>query len=72
MLITLFFSYKLIVLTRIVRSVLALALGAVIGKYRPKGFKNIAICLVTGAGCLSWFLMFLIYVLTVAEGMELF
>jgi len=57
-----FFSYKLIVLTRIVWSVLALALGAVIGKYRPTSFTNIAICLVTLLGCVSWFLMFMIAV----------
>ena len=70
--ITLVFSYKLIVLTRIVWSVLALALGAVIGKYRPtKSFTNMAICLLTFVGCVSWFLMLLLYILTVAEGMEL-
>lgn len=64
---------KLIVLTRIARSVLALALGAVIGKYRPiKSLKNMTICVVTGMGCLSWFLMLLLYILTVAEGIELF
>ncbi len=57
-----FFGYKLIVLTRIVWSVLALALGAVIGKYRPTSFTNIAICLVTLLGCVSWFLMFMIAV----------
>ena len=67
-----FFSYKLIVLTRIVWSVLALALGAVIGKYRPtKSFGNQIICFVTFLGCVSWFLMLLLYILTVAEGMEL-
>ncbi len=65
---TLFASYKLIVLTRMVWSVLALALGAVVGKYRPKGFKNIAICLVTGAGCLAWFW---IYIIAVVVEMEL-
>ena len=43
-------------------SVLALALGAVIGKYRPTSFTNIAICLVTLLGCVSWFLMFMIAV----------
>ena len=70
--ITLFLNYKLIVFIRIVRSVLALALGAVIGKYKPlKSFTNMAICLVTLLGCVSWFLMLLLYILTVAEGMEL-
>ncbi len=67
-----FFSYKLIVLTRIVWSVCVLALGAVVGKYKPlKSFTNMAICLVTFVGCMSWFLMLLLYILTVAEGMEL-
>lgn len=66
---TLFASYKLIVLTRMVWSVLALALGAVIGKYSPsKNFQNLAIVLVTSAGALSWFL---IYLLTVIVEMEL-
>ena len=60
---TFFASYKLIVLTRMVWSVLALALGAVIGKYRPKGFKNIAICLITSAGCLAWLLIYILIVL---------
>ncbi len=71
--ITLFLNYKLIVFIRIVRSVLALALGAVIGKYKPlKSFKNKVICFVTFVGCMSWFLMLLLYILTVAEGIELF
>jgi len=69
---TLFLGYKVVVLTRMVWSVCALALGAVIGKYRPtKSFTNMAICGVTFVGCLSWFLMLLLYILTVAEGMEL-
>ena len=68
--ITFFASYKLVVLTRMVRSVCALALGAVIGKYRPtKSFKNLAICLITFLGCLSWFL---IYILAVVGEMDLF
>ena len=59
-----FFSYKLIVLTRIVWSVLALALGAVIGKYNPtKSFKNQIICLLTFVGCMSWLLIFTIVVM---------
>jgi len=66
---TLFASYKLIVLTRMVWSVLALALGAVIGKYKPKGFKNIAICSVACTGFLAWFL---IYIIAVVVEMELF
>jgi len=42
--VTLFAGYKLIVLTRMVWSACALAMGIVIGKYRPtKGFKNMAI-----------------------------
>ena len=62
---TLFASYKLIVLTRMVWSVLALALGAVIGKYKPtQSLKNMAIFLVTSAGCLAWLL---IYIIAVAE-----
>jgi len=62
---TFFASYKLIVLTRMVWSVLALALGAVIGKYKPtKSLKNMAIFLVTSAGCLAWLL---IYIIAVAE-----
>ena len=66
---TLFASYKLIVLTRMVWSVLALALGAVIGKYQPtQSLKNMAIFLVTSAGCLAWLL---IYIIAVAE-MDLF
>ncbi len=41
--VTLFAGYKLIVLTRMVWSGCALAMGIVIGKYRPtKGFKNMA------------------------------
>jgi hypothetical protein len=45
-------------------------MGIVIGKYRPtKGFKNMAICLVTFAGLMSWFF---IYLLTVVAEMELF
>ncbi len=68
--VTLFGGYKLFALTRMVWSVYALAMGAVIGKYRPtKSFKNMAICLVTFAGCMSWFL---IYILTVFAGIELF
>lgn len=66
--VTLFFGYKVVVLTRMLWSVLALALGAVIGKYRPlKSFTNMAICLVTFVGCMSWFLMLFLYILTVAE-----
>lgn len=66
---TWFASYKLIVLTRMVWSVLALALGAVIGKYKPtQSLKNMAIFLVTSAGCLAWLL---IYIIAVAE-MDLF
>jgi len=66
---TLFASYKLIVLTRMVWSVLTLALGAVIGKYKPtQSLKNMAIFLVTSAGCLAWLL---IYIIAVAE-MDLF
>jgi len=62
---TWFASYKLIVLTRMVWSVLALALGAVIGKYKPtQSLKNMAIFLVTSAGCLAWLL---IYIIAVAE-----
>ncbi len=68
--VTLFAGYKLIVLTRMVWSGCALAMGIVIGKYRPtKSFKNMAICLVTFAGCMSWFF---IYILTVVAEMELF
>ncbi len=67
---TFFASYKQIVLTRMIWSVLALALGAVIGKYRPlKSFTNMAICLVTCTGCLAWFL---IYVIAVVVEMGLF
>ncbi len=70
--VTFIFGYKVAVFTRMVWSVLALALGAVIGKYRPtKSLTNMAICLVTFVGCVSWFLMLLLYILTVAEGMEL-
>jgi len=66
---TWFASYKLIVLTRMVWSVLALALGAVIGKYKPtQNLKNMAIFLITSAGCLAWLL---IYIIAVAE-MDLF
>ena len=66
---TWFASYKLIVLTRMVWSVLALALGAVIGKYKPtQSLKNMAIFLITSAGCLAWLL---IYIIAVAE-MDLF
>jgi len=65
--VTLFFGYKVVVLTRMLWSVLALALGAVIGKYRPTSFTNMAICLVTFVGCMSWFLMLFLYILTVAE-----
>ena len=62
--ITFFASYKLVVLTRMVWSVCALAMGAVIGKYRPtKSFTNMAICLVTLVGCLSWFLIYIIAVM---------
>ena len=57
---TLFVSYKLLVLTRMVWSVLALALGAVIGKYRPTNFTNIVICLFTFLGCVSWFLIYIV------------
>ena len=68
--VTFFAGYKLIVLTRMVWSACALAMGIVIGKYRPtKGFKNMAICLVTFAGLMSWFF---IYLLTVFAEMELF
>jgi len=68
--VTLFGGYKLFALTRMLWSVYALAMGAVIGKYRPtKSFKNMAICLVTFAGCMSWIL---IYILTVFAGIELF
>jgi len=50
-------------------SVLALALGAVIGKYKPtQSLKNMAIFLVTSVGCLAWLL---IYIVAVAE-MDLF
>ncbi len=67
--VTLFGGYKVFVLTRMVWSICGLAMGAVIGKYRPtKSFKNMAICLVTFAGCMSWFL---IYLLTVVAEMEL-
>ena len=70
--VTLFGGYKVFVLTRMVWSVCALAMGAVIGKYRPtKSFKNMAICLVTFAGCMSWFLMGFLYILTVVAEMEL-
>ena len=66
---TWFASYKLIVLTRMVWRVLALALGAVIGKYKPtQSLKNMAIFLITSAGCLAWLL---IYIIAVAE-MDLF
>ncbi len=41
-------------------SVLALALGAVIGKYRPTNFTNIVICLFTFLGCVSWFLIYIV------------
>ena len=62
--VTLFGGYKLFVLTRMVWSVCALAMGAVIGKYRPtKSFKNMAICVVTGVGCLSWFLIYIVAVM---------
>ena len=62
--ITLFFNYKLIVLTRMVWSVCALAMGAVIGKYKAtKSFKNMVICVVTGVGCLSWFLIYIVAVM---------
>ena len=67
--VTFIFGYKLAVLTRMVWSVLALALGAVIGKYKPtQSLKNMAIFLVTSAGCLAWLL---IYIIAVAE-MDLF
>ncbi len=69
--VTLFFGFKVVFLTRMVWSVCALALGAVIGKYRPTNFTNILICLFTFWGFISWFLMLLLYILTVAEGMEL-
>ncbi len=70
--VTLFGGYKVFVLTRMVWSVCALAMGAVIGKYRPtRSFTNMAICLVTFAGCMSWFLMGLLYILTVVAEMEL-
>jgi len=62
--VTLFFGYKVVVLTRMVWSVLALALGAVIGKYGPaKSLKNMTIFLVTCAGCLSWFLIYIVAVM---------
>ena len=68
--VTLFAGYKLIVLTRMVWSAFSLAMGIVIGKYRPtKSFKNMAICLVTFAVCLN---CFYIYILTVVVEMELF
>jgi len=68
--VTFFAGYKLIVLTRMVWSGGSLAMGIVIGKYRPtKGFKNMAICLVTFAGLMSWFF---IYLLTIVAEMELF
>ncbi len=61
---TFIFGYKVVVLTRMVWSVLALALGAVIGKYKPlKSFTTMAICLVTFVGCMSWFLIFTIVVM---------
>ena len=61
-------GYKLFVLTRMVWSVCALAMGAVIGKYRPtKSLKNMAICLVTAAGFLSWFVTIIITVVTETE-----
>ncbi len=70
--VTLFGGYKVFVLTRMVWSVCALAMGAVIGKYRPtKSFTNMAICLVTFVGCMSWFLMGFLYILTVVAEMEL-
>ncbi len=70
--VTLFGGYKVFVLTRMVWSVCALAMGAVIGKYRPtKSFTNMAICLVTLVGCMSWFLMGFLYILTVVAEMEL-
>jgi len=68
--VTLFGGYKLFLLTRVVWSVCALAMGAVIGKYRPtKSFKNMVICLITFAGFMAWFL---IYIIAVVVGMELF
>jgi len=71
--VTLLGGYKLFLLTRMVWSVCALAMGVVIGKYRPtKSSKNMAICLVTCVGLMSWFLQFLTYVLKVVVGIELF
>ncbi len=68
--VTFFAGYKLIVLTRMVWSGGSLAMGIVIGKYRPtKGFKNMAICLVTFAGFLNGFYIF---ILTVVAELELF
>jgi len=68
--VTFFAGYKLIVLTRMVWSACSLAMGIVIGKYRPtRSVKNMAICLVTFAGLMSWFF---IYLLTVVAEMELF
>ena len=70
--VTLFGGYKVFVLTRMVWSVCALAMGAVIGKYRPtKSFTNMAICLVTFAGFMSWFLYYLVYIFNVVVEMEL-
>ncbi len=57
---TFIFGYQVVVLTRMVWSVLALALGAVIGKYRPTNFTNIVICLFTFLGCVSWFLIYIV------------
>ena len=68
--VTFFAGYKLIVLTRMVWSACSLAMGIVIGKYRPtRSFKNMAICLVTCAVFLNGFYLF---ILTVVAEMELF
>jgi len=68
--VTFFAGYKLIVLTRMVWSGCALAMGIAIGNYRStKSFRNIAICLATVAVCLNGFYL---YILTVVAEMELF
>ena len=68
--VTFFAGYKLIVLTRMVWSACSLAMGIVIGKYRPtRSVKNMAICLVTFAVFLNGFYLF---ILTVVAELELF
>jgi len=51
-------AYKFLVLARIGRDLSALAMGAIIEKYRPTdSFKNMAICLASFAGLICWFMI---------------